>query len=145
MNDLQPFRGCVCEREICVHASEISVHGDRNTHAHGLAEINTRVRTDTALQRAFGRESCAEQSVVQETLSACTAENVAHNVTLSSCYQGDPRDTNTCLSDTSRAGSVELLPQPDSRTDGAYDTEFVHVTGNINHAGLPPITGLPHP
>lgn len=113
--------------------------------AHGLAEINTRVRTDTALQRAFGRESCAEQSVVQETLSACTAENVAHNVTLSSCYQGDPRDTNTCLSDTSRAGSVELLPQPDSRTDGAYDTEFAHVTGNINHAGLPPITGLPHP
>ncbi len=32
MNDLQPLRGCVCEREIGVHASEISVHGDRNTH-----------------------------------------------------------------------------------------------------------------
>lgn len=45
--------------------------------AHGLCEINTRVRTDNALQRAFGRKSCAEQSVVQETLDACTSQNVA--------------------------------------------------------------------
>lgn len=44
--------------------------------AHGLVEINTRVRADQALQRAFGRTCCAEQSVVQETLSACTAKNV---------------------------------------------------------------------
>jgi Transposase DDE domain group 1 len=44
--------------------------------AHGLAEVNTKVRPDAALQRAFGRKSCAEQSVVQETLSACTAKNV---------------------------------------------------------------------
>jgi len=40
--------------------------------ARGLNEINTRVRSDEALQRAFGRESCAEQSVVQETFDACT-------------------------------------------------------------------------
>jgi Transposase DDE domain group 1 len=44
--------------------------------AHGLLEINTRLRTDPGLQRAFGRSACAEQSVVQETLDACTAENV---------------------------------------------------------------------
>lgn len=44
--------------------------------AHGLCEVNTRVRSDTALQRSFGRKGCAEQSVVQETLSACTAQNV---------------------------------------------------------------------
>jgi len=44
--------------------------------AHGLVEINTRLRADVALQAAFGREACAEQSVVQETLDACTAENV---------------------------------------------------------------------
>jgi hypothetical protein len=44
--------------------------------AHGLVEINTRLRTDPTLQRAFGRSACAEQSVVQETLDACTAENV---------------------------------------------------------------------
>lgn len=45
--------------------------------AHGLCEINTRVRTDAALQRAFGRKGCAEQSVVQETLDACTSQNIA--------------------------------------------------------------------
>jgi hypothetical protein len=46
------------------------------TGAQGLVEINTRLRSDTALQRAFGRTKCAEQSVVQETLDRCTAENV---------------------------------------------------------------------
>src|SRR2546430_11165001 len=44
--------------------------------AHGLVEINTRLRSDPVLQAAFGRTACAEQSVVQETLDACTAENV---------------------------------------------------------------------
>ncbi len=44
--------------------------------AHGLVEINTRLRSDPVLQAAFGRAACAEQSVVQETLDACTAENV---------------------------------------------------------------------
>src|SRR2546430_17444662 len=44
--------------------------------AHGLVEINTRLRADGALQRAFGRRRCAEQSVVKDTLNACTPENV---------------------------------------------------------------------
>jgi hypothetical protein len=44
--------------------------------AHGVVEINKRVRADRALQVAFGREGCAEQSVVQDTLDACTTENV---------------------------------------------------------------------
>jgi hypothetical protein len=42
----------------------------------GLVEINTRVRPDGALQRAFGRTTCAEQSTVSDTLNACTSENV---------------------------------------------------------------------
>ncbi|MDQ5850658.1 MAG: transposase, partial [Chloroflexota bacterium] len=46
------------------------------TGAQGLVEINTRLRSDAVLQRAFGRTRCAEQSVVQETLDRCTAENV---------------------------------------------------------------------
>lgn len=45
--------------------------------AHGLVEINTRLRADTALQRAFGRAACAEQSTIQATLNACSAENVS--------------------------------------------------------------------
>lgn len=43
--------------------------------AHGLVEINTRLRADTALQRAFGRTGCAEQSVVQQTLDHATPQN----------------------------------------------------------------------
>ncbi|MBC8162122.1 MAG: transposase [Roseiflexaceae bacterium] len=52
--------------------------------AHGLVEVNSRLRADVALQRAFGRTGCAEQSVVQETLDHATAENVtqmAHALT----------------------------------------------------------------
>lgn len=44
--------------------------------AEGVVEINTRLRSDAALQAAFGRTACAEQSVVQQTLDACTATNV---------------------------------------------------------------------
>ena len=44
--------------------------------AHGLVEVNTRLRSDVALQQAFGRSSCAEQSTIQDTLNNCTAETV---------------------------------------------------------------------
>jgi hypothetical protein len=44
--------------------------------AHGLGEINKRLRSDPARHAAFGRQRCAEQSVVQETLEACTEANV---------------------------------------------------------------------
>jgi hypothetical protein len=44
---------------------------------HGVVEVNTRVRPDEGLQRAFGREGCAEQSTLSETLNRCTAEQVS--------------------------------------------------------------------
>lgn len=44
--------------------------------ATGMTEVNTRLRSDRALQLAFGRSRCAEQSVIQETLSACSAPAV---------------------------------------------------------------------
>lgn len=44
---------------------------------HGLTEINLRVRPDVALQTAFGRALCAEQSTISRTLNACTADTVA--------------------------------------------------------------------
>jgi hypothetical protein len=43
----------------------------------GVVEINTRLRDQAGLQRAFGRAVCAEQSTVSDTLNACTPENVA--------------------------------------------------------------------
>jgi hypothetical protein len=44
--------------------------------AQGVVEINGRLRADQGLQAAFGRTGCAEQSVVQDTLDACTQETV---------------------------------------------------------------------
>jgi hypothetical protein len=43
---------------------------------NGVVEVNTRVRPDRAVQRAFGRSGCADQSTVSDTLNACTPENV---------------------------------------------------------------------
>ena len=36
----------------------------------GISEVNTRVRPDEMLQAAFGRDGCADQSTVSETLNA---------------------------------------------------------------------------
>jgi hypothetical protein len=56
--------------------------------AHGLVEANTRVRSDAALQAAFGRETCAEQSTIQATLNACTDANVQQmTVALTTIYR----------------------------------------------------------
>src|SRR5437868_4302749 len=46
------------------------------TGAHRMVQINTRLRADLALCQAFGLCGCAEQSVVQDTLDACTDANV---------------------------------------------------------------------
>jgi hypothetical protein len=45
--------------------------------AHGVADINRVLRADPALQAAFGRQGCAEQSTLQDTLDAATSSTVA--------------------------------------------------------------------
>lgn len=56
--------------------------------AHGIVEVNTRLRADLALQRAFGRSGCAEQSVIQETLDHVTSQNVTEmQQALTAIYQ----------------------------------------------------------
>jgi hypothetical protein len=42
----------------------------------GVVEINRRVKPDRSLSAAFGRGSCADQSVVSSTLSTCQQANV---------------------------------------------------------------------
>jgi len=42
--------------------------------AVGVADIERVLRADPALQAAFGRTTCAEQSTLQDTLDACTVE-----------------------------------------------------------------------
>ncbi len=59
---------------------------------HGLVEVNSRVRPDAALQRAFGRESCAEQSTISDTLNACTEDTVEQmRQALAELYQAHSR------------------------------------------------------
>lgn len=45
--------------------------------AQGIADINRVLRADPALQAAFGRLGCAEQSTLQDTLDAASSANVA--------------------------------------------------------------------
>src|SRR5206468_10476918 len=45
--------------------------------AKTIAQSNVTIRTDPAVQRAFGRTGCADQSTIARTLRACTPENVA--------------------------------------------------------------------
>ncbi len=60
--------------------------------AQGLVEINGRVRPDAALHAAFGCSGCAEQSVVQETLDACTPTTVTQlEAALTAIYQQHSR------------------------------------------------------
>jgi hypothetical protein len=43
----------------------------------GVVESNLRLRPDIAVQRAFGRQGCAEQSTLSETLTACEAQTIS--------------------------------------------------------------------
>ena len=43
--------------------------------AAGMVEVNKLMRSERAVQVAFCRRGCAEQSVVQDTLDACTGQN----------------------------------------------------------------------
>src|ERR671935_1968012 len=54
--------------------------------AKTIAQSNLTVRVDAALQRAFGRQGCAEQSTIARTLHACTAETVTQLEGLSWYY-----------------------------------------------------------
>jgi len=45
--------------------------------AKTISQSHVTIRIDPAVQRAFGRTGCAEQSTIARTLQACTAETVA--------------------------------------------------------------------
>jgi hypothetical protein len=59
--------------------------------AHGLCEINTRLCSDPALQPAFGRSACTEQSVVRETLNACSRSQHGSGGAYPSLVRHQPR------------------------------------------------------
>lgn len=63
----------------------------------GIADVNNRVRTDETLQKLFGRQACAEQSTISETVNAATEQTIQETEALvkqilrafGSCYRHD--------------------------------------------------------
>jgi hypothetical protein len=54
--------------------------------AKTIAQSHVTVKVDPAVQHAFGRKGCADQSTMARTLPACTAENVAQLERVSRYY-----------------------------------------------------------
>ena len=81
--------------------------------AKTIAQNNTTIRTDRAVQRAFGRTGCAEQSTIARTLRACTADNVAQVEKVSwyylKRYGATPRHR---FHDTRLWVDIDLTPMP---------------------------------
>src|SRR4029450_9242854 len=81
--------------------------------AKTISQNNVTIRTDRAVQRAFGRTGCAEQSTIARTLRACTAETVAQCEQVSwyylKRYGATPRHR---FQDTRLWVDIDLTPMP---------------------------------
>jgi hypothetical protein len=81
--------------------------------AKTIAQNNVTIRTDGAVQRAFGRTGCAEQSTMARTLRACPTANVAQLAQVSwyslKRYGAPPRHR---FHDTRLWVDIELTPMP---------------------------------
>ena len=84
--------------------------------AKTISQNNVTIRTDRAVQRAFGRHGCAEQSTIARTLRACTAENVVQLQKVSwyylKRYGATPRHH---FHDTRLWVDIDLTPDADWR------------------------------
>ena len=82
----------------------------------GMVEVNTGLRSQPGLQRAFGRDGCAEQSTLSQTLNACTPQNVKEmRQALSMIYR---QQSQTCRHDYQREPlllDVDLTGMPAGR------------------------------
>jgi hypothetical protein len=92
--------------------------------AKTIAQNNVTIRTDRAVQRAFGRTGCAEQSTIARTLRACTAENVTQLEQVSwyylKRYGATPRHR---FHDTQLWVDIDLTPMPiGARAEGSERT-----------------------
>ena len=81
--------------------------------AKTIAQNNITIRTDRAVQRAFGRTGCAEQSTIARTLRACPVDTVAQLARASwyslQRYGAPPRHR---FPDTRLWVDVDLTPMP---------------------------------
>jgi hypothetical protein len=82
----------------------------------GIVEINERLRADPVLQQAFGLNGCAEQSVIQETLSACTETNVKEvERAVEVIYQAHSRGFDHDYTQAFQILDIDLTGQPCGR------------------------------
>lgn len=86
--------------------------------ARRMEQINTTLRADPRMQAAWGRTSCAEQSTVQETLNACTEENV-HQLrqALKEIYRAHGLAPRHHFGDSPLFLTVDLSPLPGTKQD----------------------------
>lgn len=83
---------------------------------HGLCEVNTRVRPDVGLQRAFGREACADQATISTTLNRCTPTTVAQlRQALTDIYQCHSRGYAHPYEQTYQLLDVDMTGMPAGR------------------------------
>lgn len=94
--------------------------------AHGIVEVNTRLRSDVALQQAFGRTACAEQSTIQDTLNACTPDNVTQlTAAITAIYRQYSRAYHHHYQDRRQLLDVDLSGMPcGPKADGATKGYF---------------------
>ena len=79
----------------------------------GLVEANKRVRADRSVQRAFGRERCAEQSVISETFNACDANNVGQmEAAMREIYQAHSEGYRHDYEQARQVLDIDLTGQP---------------------------------
>jgi hypothetical protein len=90
-------------------------------------DLNQNLRVDKALLQAFGYESCADQSVIQQTLNAATCQNVQQlEAALQSIW--DQNNMTTSLFENALSGDnlvtidIDLSGQPASR-NAEYSTK----------------------
>lgn len=100
----------------------------------GLVETNKNVRADPGLQRAFGRERCAEQSTISDTINASTEENVEQmRQAVTEVYhtygQGYRHPYQTCL----QLLDVDMTGMPAGRTGEGVEKGFF--SGKKNRRG----------
>lgn len=96
--------------------------------AEALSQINTVLKADPAVSRAWGRQCCADQSSVQETLSACTQLNIEQmQQVLAEVYQKMGRATHHDYSTGPLIVDIDLTGLPCSKNyDGACKGYFAN-------------------
>lgn len=83
---------------------------------HGLVEVNKRVKKDKALQQAFGRDGCADQSTISDTLNACTGENIEQmRQGLAEIYRSYGRGYRHIYSEQEQVLDVDMSGMPAGR------------------------------